>query len=83
MSIQLTLRCSDLTPTDARAHRDWMEDNGRVRGLGIQGSHRTAEWGALRAGSLPSRTATTLIGVLSALLWAAVVLVVARLAAGT
>ena len=48
----------------------------------MQGSHRTAERVVLRAGSLPSRAATTFIAVLSALLWAAVVLVAAWLAAG-
>ena len=82
MSIRLALHCSDLTPTGTRAQLDWVADDSNACGLGRQESQRTVEWGALRAGSLPSRAATTLIAVLSALLWAAVMLVVARLAAG-
>ena len=81
-SIQLALRCCDLTPTGTHAQRDCMPDDCNAHGLGRQGSQRTVEWEALRVGSLPSRAATTLIAVVSALLWAAVVLVVARLAAG-
>ncbi len=81
-SIHLALRSCDLTSTGAPAQLDWVRDDSEACGLGIQGSHRTVEWGALRSGSLPSRAATTLIAVLSALLWAAVVLVAARLAAG-
>ena len=78
MSIQLALRCYDLTPTGARAQRDWVHDDNNACGLQVRGSQQ----GVLRSGSLPSRAATTLIAALSALLWAAVVLVIARLAAG-
>ena len=81
-SIRFALRFYDLTPTGAHAQLDWVRDDSKACGLVIQGSHRAVERVALRAGSLPSRAATTLIAVLSALLWAAVVLVVARLAAG-
>ncbi len=49
----------------------------------MQEPHRVAEWRApWAAGALPSRAAVTLIAGLSALLWAAVVRVVMRLAAG-
>ena len=82
MSIQLALHRCDLTLTGSRAQLDWVPDDRNGCGLGRQGPHGTVEWEALRAGSLPSRAATTLIAVLSALLWAAIVLVAARLMAG-
>ena len=81
-SIQLVLQGCDLTPTGTHAQLDWVPDDRNGCGLGRKGPHRTVEWEVLRAGSLPSRAATTLIAVLSALLWAAIVFVVSRLAAG-
>ncbi len=81
-SIQLAVYRYDLTLTGVRAQRNCVRDDSDACGLDVHGSQRAVERGALRSGSLPSRAATTLIAALSALLWAAVVLIVVRLAAG-